>query len=167
MTPRALGCTRCGSCCDPVLLTPNAADVLAKWADIDGIPDPKDDEKWVLWLAVGWIDEQRDSAIHHYHSDSGNRYAGEFAAEHWRLRGEPDEDGWVRYDCDQFDPATRLCAAGDARPPVCKGYPWYGDGPTAERAESLHGHCSYLLDVAPEARPEGSRPLIPVEVLTR
>jgi Fe-S-cluster containining protein len=95
----------------------------------------------------------------------GDQQTKTFAAEHWHQRGEPDGDGWVRYDCDQFDPDTRLCAAGDGRPPVCRYYPWYIDGPTAERAGGLHPQCSYLLDVAPAGRPEGARPLIPIEVV--
>lgn len=88
-----------------------------------------------------------------------------FAAEHWHRRDTADEDGWVAFDCDQFDRGTRLCRAGDARPPVCRRFPWYGDGPGGERAASLFPWCSYLLDVPAAQRPEGSRPLIPIEVV--
>ncbi len=52
--------------------------------------------------------------------------------------------------------------------PVCRGFPWYLDGPTAQRSSNLaHPRCSYLLEAAPADRPEGSRPLIPVEVVRR
>lgn len=126
-----LGCARCGSCCDPVLLRPESAQALEDAATV------------------------------------GDEATKAFAAEHWRRRGEPDEDGWIAYDCDQFDTDTRLCLAGESRPPVCSYYPWYLDGPTPGRAFGLHSWCSYLLDVPRADRPEGARPLIPVEVVRR
>lgn len=97
----------------------------------------------------------------------GDEETKAFAAKHWHRRGDVDEDGWVAYDCDHFDTETRLCTAGEDRPPVCRYYPWYLDGPTPGRAAGLHPQCSYLLDVPPADRPEGSYPLIPVEVLLR
>lgn len=130
----SLGCARCGDCCDPVLLGPNAIAV------IEGE------------VATG-LDADDETIT--------------FAREHWRRRGELDGDGWGRYDCDQFDPELRLCSAGDARPPVCRYYPWYADGPTSGRAATLHPRCSYLAEVPPEQRPEGSRPLIPIEAIRR
>jgi len=27
------------------------------------------------------------------------------------------------YQCDRFDPASRLCTAHDDRPPICRAYP--------------------------------------------
>jgi Fe-S-cluster containining protein len=75
------------------------------------------------------------------------------------------DDGEDKLDlrCDAFDPVTRLCAARESRPPVCRGYPWYGDDPaTSGRAGALYPECSYLADVSPSLRPEGARPLIPL-----
>lgn len=90
-----------------------------------------------------------------------------FAREHWHPRAESPLPGHIALDCDQFDAATRTCTAYDTRPPACSKYPWYGDGPTRERSIDLPPQCSYLLDVAPEHRPQGSRPLIPIEVVRR
>jgi len=98
---------------------------------------------------------------------TGDRASSEFAREHWHQRAQSPLPDHLAYDCDQFDPASRLCTAGDDRPPVCRYYPWYLDGPCAERAADLHSHCSYLLQVMPADRPEGSRPLIPIEVIRR
>lgn len=90
-----------------------------------------------------------------------------FAREHWHQRAESPVPDHLAFDCDQFDPDTRLCAAGKDRPPVCSQYPWYRDGPIAQRAIDLPPHCSYLLDVPRAHRPEGARPLIPIEVVHR
>jgi Fe-S-cluster containining protein len=97
---------------------------------------------------------------------TADRYNLDFAAEHWHPRGQRP-DGHLEYTCDQFDPDTRLCRAGDARPPVCAHYPWYGAGPTPHRAADLYPRCSYLLDVPAADRPQGARPLIPIEVIRR
>ena len=72
-------------------------------------------------------------------------------------------DGY--WTCDAYDPGHQECTAHDARPPLCRGFPWYGDGPSAERAGRVHRECSYLADLPPGDRPEGSRPLIPLTVL--
>lgn len=98
-----------------------------------------------------------------YDDDPRSREDIDFMAAHWTpVTGQPD-----RYDCDQYDPRERACRAQDTKPPVCRDYPWYGEGPTPQRAAALDPQCSYLGDVKPEHRPEGSRPLIPIEVVTR
>lgn len=85
----------------------------------------------------------------------------DFMAAHWTpLPEQPD-----RYACDQFDVATRTCMAQDSKPPVCRDYPWYQQDPRPDRAAALPTQCSYLLDVPPAQRPEGARPLIPIEVI--
>jgi hypothetical protein len=162
--PRSLGCARCGSCCDPVYLSEEMATVMEAWRSLKGVPDPATDEGWAHWAKHGWADDRRDTAIAKYQPDAPDQVTARFAAEHWHRR-EDSEEGRRVYDCDQFDHETRLCLAGDGRPPVCSGYPWYQAGPTAERADGLYGHCSYLLDVPPADRPEGARPLIPIEVI--
>lgn len=84
-----------------------------------------------------------------------------FLLEHWQDIG--DEEG--HYTCDQFDRVHRLCLAHEDRPPVCSNYPWYSDPPGQGNVVIKNPQCSYLLDLPPTSRPEGSRPLIPVEVL--
>jgi Fe-S-cluster containining protein len=45
-----------------------------------------------------------------------------FAAEHWTPTGQRAH-GMHAYQCDRFDPTTRLCTAHDERPPICRAYP--------------------------------------------
>lgn len=164
--PASLGCARCGSCCDPIIMTASNAKTLRAWSSqaLEGVPDPADDEGWTHWLNDGWAEDSRDDAIAKMRPDAPDRQTADFADVHWHLREEAP-DGAQHFDCDQFDPDARLCKAGEDRPPVCRFFPWYLDGPTADRAEDLHSHCSYLLDLPAAGRPEGARPLIPIEVI--
>ncbi len=163
-----IGCARCGCCCDPVTLSQWAADTLAMWTTqrLAGVPDPSTDEGWAYWRANGWNNDSAESrarAVGMYAPDGSTRRNADFAEQHWRRRGGDAND----YDCDLFDRHTRLCAAQDSKPPICANFPWYGQAPTVERAANLDPQCSYLGDLPPADRPEGSRPLIPIEVVTR
>jgi hypothetical protein len=82
-----------------------------------------------------------------------------FIRAHWTAL--PDDPG--SSSCDMFDPVHRLCTVQEGKPPVCADYPWYHNEGEPLVAHGLPTRCSYLLDVAPEGRPEGARPLIPVE----
>lgn len=96
--------------------------------------------------------------------DDNPRYCADidFMAAHWtEVPGQPGYSS-----CDQFDPQARLCLAQEGKPPICRDYPWYHFEP-ASIARNLLPECSFLLDVPPAARPEGARPLIPIEVLGR
>lgn len=92
-----------------------------------------------------------------------------FMLEHWTPHPDHSDASLTAslWQCDRFDPATRECTAHDERPPVCRGYPWYRDGPTPERAALAYSCCSFLLDVPPAWRPKGAWPLIPIEVIRR
>lgn len=134
------GCARCGSCCDPVIME---ADML---------------------LACN----ARARAEVNLSPHAAQRENDVFLTQHWHPEGafrDPDGTSVLLVRCDMFDKESRLCGAGDDRPPVCRRFPWYGDAPGPGRAAALPGHCSYLADVSPEDRPEGSRPLIPLTVL--
>lgn len=65
--------------------------------------------------------------------------------QHWRPTGERRGDlhGYV---CDFFDPVSRRCAAHDARPPICRGYPWYGAAPGVRTVE-LPARCAFRADL--------------------
>jgi Fe-S-cluster containining protein len=92
-----------------------------------------------------------------------------FIARSWHpLYGWRDEDGTscLALSCDAFNPETRACTAREDRPPVCRGFPWYGREPSAKTAAPLSPQCSYLADVGPQDRPPGSRPLLPLTVIT-
>lgn len=155
---RTLGCVRCGSCCEPVPFTTEEHQTVTAWstAALRGVPGPGTDEGWAHWLATGWTGERRHVAIARYDPGGRWRQDADFIAEHWTPQGE-------HCVCDRYDPDTASCTAHDERPPVCRDYPWYRDGPTQERAARLEPQCSYLLDVAPTQRPAGARPLIPIE----
>lgn len=86
-----------------------------------------------------------------------------FTAVNWARQGPAEAEGWAVWSCKAFDPIERLCTAHEARPPVCSNYPWYGREPDAGTISNPR--CSYLLDLTPEARPAGARPLIPLTVL--
>ena len=133
----SLGCARCGDCCDPVGLSPSTTALF-------------DDILEVLTDAYG----------------PGCDPAGEdwpFIVEHWHEITRHD-NGAADYACDQFDRDSRLCLARDARPPVCRDFPWYSD--VVKDGRSIRDRrCSYLLDVPPDLRKPDARPLIPLEVL--
>ncbi len=160
-----LGCARCGNCCESIYMSAEMDLIRQAWTTekLDGVPDPGMDEGWKFWLEHGWTDDRRPTAIAKYSPAHPDQSTANFTAEHWHLvRSEEDHQ---IYDCDMFDTETRLCTAGEGRPPVCSGYPWYGEEPGRGRAVLLGPQCSYLLDVAPADRPENARPLIPIEVV--
>jgi Fe-S-cluster containining protein len=135
------GCAGCGHCCDPVTLD---ADLFARIRE----------------------HARRDDFVERY-PEEGHRRNLLFIAQHWHPTTAWHEDGVtvkLGLRCDQFDPQARRCTAYEDRPPVCRDYPWYGDkeGTRCARASSLYPECSYLLDIPPAFRPEGSRPLIPI-----
>lgn len=91
-----------------------------------------------------------------------------FIARHWHPVGSwkaTDGTQCISVRCDVFDPETRLCGAYGDRPPVCSRFPWYGREPGAG-ALPAYPHCSFLADLRPADRPAGSRPLIPLTVIT-
>lgn len=153
----------CSACCDPVPFSAGEHETVTTWSaaamEAAGTPDPRTDDGWAWWLEHGWDDAERDKAIWRTDPAGSWRQDADFIAAHWT----PDGDDGCK--CDVFDPATGLCGAHDARPPVCRNYPWYGDEPDAERAACLPPQCSYLAEVPPGDRPQGSRPLIPLTVL--
>jgi Fe-S-cluster containining protein len=80
-----------------------------------------------------------------------------FAREHWHeIPDHPDlAPGLVcAVRCDAFDQDTRTCTAYEDRPPICSGFPWYGETPSREHP--LHPVCSYTADV---------RPMLPLTVI--
>lgn len=171
-TPPSLGCARCGDCCENIYLSTDL-EVLSKWTTeyLKDIPGPSTDEGWVWWVSeergtAAWRDTtmSREQAMSKYDPDGEMRKNADFITAHWSETGK-DENGAITHSCDQFNAETRLCEARDERPPVCSGYPWYNREPREGVFWKKGQRCSYLLDLPPAARPEGARPLIPVEVL--
>ena len=74
-----------------------------------------------------------------------------FARAHWHELPAPSP-GRHRYQCDAFDPATRCCTAYATRPPVCRGFPWYGAAPSPALAVGrLPRRCVYWRDIEPSS----------------
>jgi Fe-S-cluster containining protein len=153
------GCARCGGCCENIICDTYDDAVLWTTARLADVPDPAGDEGWPWWLEHGWSDDQRGRGIRCYDPAGRKRADADFLAAHWKAQ----DNG--RYACDAFDPVTRLCTAHDARPPVCRDYPWYGEEPSAERAQHMGATCSYLWDLPRSERPDDARPLIPLTVI--
>lgn len=87
--------------------------------------------------------------------------SGSFAREHWTVThtGEDDVDGSTVYvvRCAKFDPHGRTCTAYGDRPPICSGYPWYGDDPDPDR-RGLNLVCVFQADVR--------GPILPIVAVT-
>jgi Fe-S-cluster containining protein len=120
-------CSRCGDCCDPVIVT-------------------FDPQVYATERLAAAGDEMQDWAKHQY----------EFFLAHWRSEShyQDVDDPAVtvhRVRCDQFDRDTRTCMAHDDRPQVCSGFPWYGRDPHSDGAKpcrcSLSPRCSFNADV--------------------
>lgn len=108
-----------------------------------------------LGLMRSWLADPGDMD-----PESDHMKNARFLTEHWHPHStEPDA-----YVCDRFDLESRLCTAHEDRPPVCSQYPWYGGEPSGGKINK-NLNCSYLLDLPPDKRPKGARPLIPIEVV--
>jgi Fe-S-cluster containining protein len=151
-------CAKCGSCCEKIWL--NADPRRWSAAALEGIPDPRTEDGWAYWLEHSeYADADRSAAIRRYNPDGAMRADADFIAAHFT----EDCDGY--WACDAYDPEHGTCTAHEDRPPLCSGFPWYGEQPSVERADRVHRECSYLADLPPGDRPEGSRPLIPLTVI--
>ena len=62
------------------------------------------------------------------------------------------KQGYHFFRCDFFNTSTRKCDAHNLRPPLCRGFPWYG-----KKADGVNilGYpmCSYWEDVSESERP--------------
>lgn len=135
----SLGCARCGDCCNPVKI---------------------DFEVWTRAVAAARRFDPADL------TDGDRAYWANavFLASRCRVTGVRDRQ--VLLECANWDGAHDRCRAYEIRPPVCRDFPWYGREP-GDGNVTLELRCSYLLDVPPEGRPEGARPLIPLTVAGR
>jgi Fe-S-cluster containining protein len=125
-------CNRCGDCCDPVRFDLHGQ--LESLQDKAAGPDPDLDPQ--AWLDVGWKPEELPNCRR-------NWVDANFILEHWHPRPESG------LTCDRYDPESKLCTVHDDRPPVCRDYPWYSNGPTYEAAQKLPVRCSYRDDWQP------------------
>lgn len=64
---------------------------------------------------------------------------------HWELDGKMFlQLSWF-YECDLYDAEHRRCTDWNNRPNICRGYPWYEDGPDDTKA--LPPECSFRVDI--------------------
>lgn len=136
-----IGCSACGDCCENVhIATTSIMDDLA------GGPDPR--EEWEHYEAMGYTNREQVTK---------NWLSVQFVGEHWRITEETE--GKLYYTCEFLDRETRLCTAHDARPDICRGFPFYNDEwGNLDRLRGTPERCSYrkaavrvtLRGVAPE-----------------
>jgi Fe-S-cluster containining protein len=149
----SLGCagSACGDCCERISIGSTLADIRSQMSTSGANVPPEAGRRGLRFRFGGRVGAHAREAA--------------FILRHWHPTGDVVRSGnRVKQvlSCDQFDPVHRTCMAHDDRPPVCSGFPFYGQEPHGAFRES---HCSYLLDVPPADRPEGSRPLIPLEII--
>lgn len=156
-TPLTAGCARCGECCEKIWLNADPRRWSAK--ALEGIPDPRTEDGWAYWLEHGHKDADRDQVLANYDPAGHKRADADFTAAHF---AEHCDGHWT---CDAYDPEHGECTAHEDRPPLCQGFPWYDEPPSAERAEHVHRECSYLADLPPADRGADARPLIPLTVI--
>ncbi|MGH9094153.1 MAG: YkgJ family cysteine cluster protein [Acidimicrobiales bacterium] len=131
--PHGTVCNGCGQCCDPVSFPFSQADVVK--------------------MGPGQIDARTRRWVLHELTPVPRRQA---AAEMPWLTGAtmtlPVIDGQYQagyssyYRCVHFDRDTRRCGAHADRPPVCRGYPYYGAGRLQPGIKLPYG-CSFRADI--------------------
>lgn len=115
-------CSGCGDCCAAITLS--AAMVSAASTAVDrGSTSPD-----ILW----------------YRDDLRPLTFEEALARRPSL--SPQRDGTAFFECRHFDYAARRCRDHESRPPVCRGFPWYGRVPEAWGLADLP-RCSHWSDV--------------------
>lgn len=100
-----------------------------------------------IWLSAQVMDRLARSVAGEVMPEA-QRADLDFIEAHWHVL-ETLDDGGAKLSCDQFDAEARVCTAHDERPPVCRGYPWYGAPPTQAVVEKLSPHCSFVADLIP------------------
>lgn len=152
-----LGCARCGDCCEDIVITLGSAGFTAIVSTAGGMSTGRVQRDGGRLLAAAGR-YMRDAVFIRTHMEP----TGDVV----RVSG----DGWseVRqiWRCLKFDADERTCTAHDDRPLMCSNYPWYGGEPTGTAINPRFTGCSYWLDVPAADRPAGTRPLIPLGVVT-
>lgn len=80
-----------------------------------------------------------------------NRANARFVLAHWHGGVRAGKGATHHWACDAFDAETRLCTAHDDRPPICSGYPWYGNEPRVT-VGLLEPRCTYVTRTRVELR---------------
>lgn len=138
-----MDCAGCGACCDPVWLGLTPLELASAMARMQaGARVSSADGEANLRFIAGHmlpLDPQPEAYLD---------------------GGPASSSGHVAWSCDRYDPASRLCTAHDERPPICRGWPWYGDAPFPH--DAMPASCSHNWDVTPAARGELVGRLLPL-----
>lgn len=143
----------CGKCCSPVVMTMQQVQFLRNWANR---PDPEETPANLPNFAIN-TREALAKAREHIAN-------GTFMERHWIfnirwVRRMATGFEYVGFNCPFFNEETKACGNYENRPPICRGYPFYGREPEdiarAPRALQMPLECSYWADVPLKARPEG------------
>jgi Fe-S-cluster containining protein len=161
-----LGCAMCGDCCESIKASLSGAGFTAVVSTSGGvsISSKQAVEGWGRRLYAAGV-YMRDAAfIRRWMEPTGEvtkatRWTDEDGNEQWRGARQI-------WRCLKFDTERRICTAHNERPQMCAEYPFYGKPPSARNGPNDDElRCSYWLAIDPADRPEGARPLIPLEVL--
>jgi Fe-S-cluster containining protein len=119
-------CSKCGLCCRAL-----------------GIRQPKRE----LWSLARQGDANGSFTARHWHRISRAEALRRNSGMAYRIQtARAAALPLYFYECDAFDPATNLCTAHADRPPVCRGFPWYGRAPEAASLRPFK-ECSFWEDV--------------------
>jgi Fe-S-cluster containining protein len=142
-------CARCGDCCERIFY----------WGDWNNL------QQWAEWgrTVRDWAGENPDDERGRMTEKQFALVANaEFILTHWRPAPEDAALPVPRFSCSAFDPISRLCTAHDSRPPICRGYPWYGEIPEAGYERLASPRCSFWADVPLDKRPGAGLRLLPI-----
>lgn len=122
-------CSRCGQCCELIILSFPQTDALA---------DPTIDERQREWIVRELVPLSPREVTERFPWQSTTA----------RVRhadGTLSSDYPNFYTCVNYDPDSRLCTRYEDRPPGCRGFPFYGMPPDPK--VRLPPRCSFRADV--------------------
>lgn len=143
-------CAKCGDCCEAITFRGDWNNLIA-WAAWG--------REWREWAWEHLLDGE-DGGMDE--ADAKSVANSEFLLAHWRPLAEDAPLPMPRFTCDAFDPVTRLCTAHLTRPPICRGFPWYGEVPGEPYVRIGSLRCSFWADVPLSKRPGANLRCLPV-----
>lgn len=121
-------CSKCGVCCDPVLLT---SDTIALASNLRISPRER---RWLLEDLKPMSRKEAKAKVP-WAFESGVLWRNNVGQVSWPLF----------YRCQHFNEETRQCESHHDLPETCSGFPWFGAPPHPHAV--LPPECSYNVDV--------------------
>lgn len=123
----------CGACCDPVVLPYTQIEAMSHASSFD-----PEELRWIL-----------EDLVPMGRREAKAKFPELFARQSFGVvNGQLIGDTPMFYSCRNLDPETRRCGIYDHRPPACREFPWYGEGPDARKA--LPAACEFNREVGRE-----------------